>query len=213
MDIIESIKHFADLDFYLKVAIPIGYLSYIVSRLGLNYKDSNVDKIFGTFVFAGISSIPFILLPCSSWVWFWFNLALMFIVPLLLAVSWKKWLHKFFFIATHFLKIANSTEFPNTWNELTQNTSLSPTSITVYLKSGEAYLCDYTDTFKDSPIQKFRTDQECNIALYITHERKSRDSLFEAVKDKPIISHKNNIKSYRLRYIPASEIESIEFVV
>jgi hypothetical protein len=110
------------------------------------------------------------------------------------------------------LKISNSTEFPDLWSEVTQNSKVTYRQITVFLKNGDVVSCDDIQSFKDAPLSLMRTDADGSIAIYVTREKKAGKKKFSKVGEEVILNVDNKPFYYRLNYIPKSEIERIEFI-
>lgn len=109
------------------------------------------------------------------------------------------------------LKIFNSTEHCSVWDDITENSRVGMSQITVYMKDGMAYSSEYIYDYGTAPIDLYRVDEDGNIALYITHQKSLSDSDFQEITSPKIVEGNTNF--YRLTYIPKSEIQRVEFLI
>lgn len=205
--IVEDIGIFMNMEPYIQLAIPIGYISYQLAYLGIKRGENVIHVAFMTLAFALISVLGwsfcqniFIRAFCAA------------ILPLISAILWRVWLHSLIMNLLHKGNVANSTQFPDVWAELTDNTKVGAAQITVYLKNGEALSCDYLYDYKDAPINLLRRDTEGNIALYVTHIKQKDADQFTAVAE-PTYEKKDDISLYRLTYVPKASIDRVETVI
>lgn len=213
-DFIEGLNLIMRLPLYLQVAVPCGYLGYLLARSGLNYKDKTITVLFLTLAF----SLPPILTERILTGLGWpmpdaIQYPALILMPIVLGVLWRKWLNQGTMNILHWFKICNSTGFPNIWLEITQNQKVTWCQATVFLKNGQALSCSDLHEFKDAPIDRFRTDADGNVGLYVTDEKLSAQASFAQSKDSPIENVNGKPTYYRLTYIQKSEIERIEFVI
>lgn len=193
---------------YLQLALPCGYLGYLLARIGLNHKDNATTMLFLTLVFSLSSVLAGSVSPESIR---YFAIVL---TPIFLGIAWRKCLNRWIMQILHWFRICNSTAFPDLWLEITQNEKVALHQVTVFLKNGQALMCGNLYDFENAPIDLFRTDTEGNVGLYVTHERSTPKGRFFRTKDAPIETVNGPPeKYYRLTYVPKSEIERIEFTI
>ena len=205
-DFIEGISLVTTLQLYLQIAIPVGYLGYLISRLGISRDDSTPTVIFTSLCFAFVSALTWYI--CGTF-YAAIQIGLSILIPILVAISWRKCLHEIVMKVFHYLRIGNTTHLPDVRSDIIQNTSLGMSQVTVYLKDGTALSCDYLYDFEDAPLSLCRWDRD-GIALYVTQE-KSASGSFEAVQDEPKMTV-DGTELYRLTFVPNDEIGRIEFV-
>ena len=208
--LIKDVNSIMELQLYLQIAIPSGYLAYLLARLGIRQHDRATDIVFLSLSFSLVSVMAWYLLDGVLPETFQMSIAI--IAPLFGALLWRKCLHSWTLSLLNKGNIANATQFPNTWIEIIESTKVGVAQVVVYLKSGEALVCDYIYSFKDAPISLLRWDTGGNIALYVT-KRKPKDSDdFIPVTESPM-DEVDDIKFYRLTYVPKDSIETIEIVI
>ena len=157
------------LDLYLQIAIPIGYISYCVSKN--KHKDKPLDVIYISLIFSLISALTWKIIYSlfdNNTIPTFFLIFFSIVIPITLALLWKKWIHKLAYYILHRLNITNYTGNVTIFSDITDNTTIYFTQISVYLKSGKVLICDYTYDFETAPINGYRTDNEGNIAIYVT---------------------------------------------
>jgi hypothetical protein len=205
---IKLIDAFTSMNLYIQIAIPSGYLAYLLARCGLSHNDKPITIFFLSSVFALASVAAFTVGSSDSWL----AITLAIITPLICGFLWRAFVHKKIMELLRKFNVANSTEFNLVWDDITQNTNVGFTQVTVYLKRGPVLSCSYIYDFDDAPLKLFRTDKNGNIALYITDEKESPSDTFAKTKSNPIEDNNGSPFYYRLTYIPKEEIERIEFV-
>lgn len=215
MSIDQTINQFFSWPLYFQIALPVGYLCHVIISHGYKNKKDIKNSIPEITVFALISQMTW-----HSAIWFIhffgiaiafsINVALAILIPLTIAVFWRKCLRRLFFKCMNKWKIFNSTEHCNVWDEITENSCLGTSQITVYMKDGMAYSSEYIYDFESAPIELYRVDEDGNIALYITHQKSPSDNDFQKITSPKSVNE--NIEFYRLTYIPKSEIQQVEFL-
>lgn len=208
-----EISNFTALKPYLQLALPLGYISYLASRLGIEQQVDAIHVTFITLTFSLISVLTWNI--CNSLIpesYIFFKMFLAALTPIAIALAWRKWGYSFILKILRKIGVSNSTHFPNTWTEIIENTKVGISQITVYLKSGEALTSHYIYDYADAPIDLLRWDSDGNIALYVTAKKPKDEDKFVPVSDLTKLETHGVIK-YRLTYIPKEEIEYIETVI
>ncbi|WGZ92187.1 MAG: hypothetical protein QJT80_06810 [Candidatus Thiocaldithrix dubininis] len=198
-----GIDKLATLPIYFQVMLACGYLGYVIARQGFRRNEQMADQLFGAIIF-GLPALPawFLTLDITQ------NIPLAasvsFIFCVIFAIWWRVALAELWVSFAHKRRISNEDGQGYVLDYLTQNTSLCPTQITVYLKSGEKLFCENMQAFQHSAIDApMRYDTAGNIALFVTHEWKN-----------DVWTPIENISMEQwgdlLVYIPVSEIIRIE---
>lgn len=206
-ELIESFLGYETLDLYLKIALPFGYLGYLVSTMGTRKHDKTSDILFGTLIFATISSLTFLIADrhISE---FW---AIVFAIftPVIIAFFWRRFLCDGVLNYANKKGITNSTQYPDVWSEIISNQNVAVKQIIVNKKNGDSVQSHFVYDYKDSPIDCMRWDHDGNIAIYVSKIKKKGEDKFRPVNSKVIIEEEDRT-SYRLTYIPKEEIESVK---
>lgn len=214
MNIAETINQFFAWDIYLQIALPVGYLCHVIISHGIKDQSKLEKMIPNMGVFALISQMTWYIhffywkgsIPFAA---YWPNIILCIVLPIVLAVLWRKYFKRWFFCVMHKMRIFNSTEHGTVWDEITENRNVGTAQITVYTNDGYAYSCDYIYDFEEAPIELYRVDEAGNVALYITHEKAPSDDAFEKIESPNL---KEGTGFYRLTYIPEKTIQRVEFL-
>ncbi len=202
-----EITTFLELEPYLQWALPIGFLCYLIARMGLAHKDTTPIMVFTTFVFAALVALLWKSIPCRD-IWKYTGSMML---PFLLAILWRMkvadWLYNVFSSS----KVATNTKYPDTWSEITANPDLLITQVTVFLKNGDVLTSSFIQKYEEAPIKRMSYDTDGNIAMYVDRIKKVGEDTF---KDITAAAHEVTQEQkdvYRLSYIPHSEILRIQF--
>lgn len=208
-DFVNGINAAMGMHLYLQVAIPAGYLGYLIARSGISQHDRPISIIFLSLFFALISIVGWRV--SGKYFSLYPQLFAAVLLPLVAALLWRKWFHQLVMCGLHKLRISNSSQFPDVWTEIIENTCVGVSQVTVFLKSGTALTCDFIYDFEDAPLNLMRRDKEGNIAFYVTGERPVGTDNFIKTKDEAK-AEVDGMTHYRLTYVPKDEIERVEFV-
>jgi hypothetical protein len=219
-----KMKDFFDMSLYLQLAVPIGYLSYLIARCGVNSRDKEVFSLYISMTFSLISIFGYKLYSVIKFydtgalIKYGFGLEVesirlvdAILLPFIIAVLWRKCGSYLFFKFMSYCRISNQTSYKNTLDELIENTAIVIDQITVWLKSGEQLTCDDVSKYLNLPIHGYRIDNDGNIAIYVDRYKNCRDCSWQNIDD--LACEEVSGKEYgRLTFIKSSEVERIEFV-
>lgn len=206
-EIIESFLGYETLDLYLKIALPFGYMGYLIATMGTRKHDKTSDILFGTLIFATISAMTFLIVDkYHDELW---AIAMAIFTPLAIAFLWRRYICDAVLNYANRKGITNSTQYPDVWTEIISNQNVGVTQIIVNKKNGDSLQSHFVYDYKDSPIDCMRWDHGGNIAIYVSKIKKKGEEKFRPVKSDVIVEQEDKT-SYRLTYIPKEEIESVK---
>lgn len=188
---------------YIQIVIATGYIGYSVAKSGLRDKERKDELLYGVIVYGLFGYIAYDLFK-SHFTYFFFPAIFATVFSVMIACLWRKFgkpLSNFFLQKAGVL---NEDGTPSVWVGLTQATHVGPTQMSVRLKDGSILNCDDVQSFRNAPFPKYYTDNDMNIALYVTSS-KSPDGVKE---DHPTV--RDETWGDRLTYVPASEISRVQ---
>ncbi len=194
---------YTNLPEHLQIIIVSGYLGHVVANSGYRDNERKDELLYGILVFGLFGYMAFDLSRGLSQ-----HIILPGLIALatsiVVAIVWRKYLWDLLHKLLHKAAISNEDNIKGVWTGIIQNTKIAPTQIVVALKSGAVFECDDVQQFKDSPIPLYYSDNNGNIAIYVT-KRTSPDGQEVEVK-----ATQNPDWGDRITYIPAEEISNID---
>ncbi|ADW16393.1 hypothetical protein Despr_0204 [Desulfobulbus propionicus DSM 2032] len=197
-----DIENLLNLPEYIQIVIATGYIGHSIARSGLRDKERKDELLYGIIVFGLFGYVAFDLVkPFFSY----------FLIPAIIAVVsvvvisclWRKVGKPLTNTIFQNAGVLNEDGIPNVWTGITQCTHAGPTQVKVLLKDGSALICNNVQSFGDAAFPKYYTDNDGNIALYVTSIRKTDGTT------KEMTTVRDADWGDRLTYVPASEISRV----
>lgn len=209
------LKMITGLDEYLLFCLPLGFLGYKIFRLGYDGKDRATTVNYGSFIFAMAAYLGVLFAQlfgelANDFQGVAFRLFFALVITLSLAIFSKKFLVPCFLNKMRLLRLTNASEHENSWQEFIHNTNCTFSGVRVTLKNGDKYYCNNIHTYANAPIQRFITDNEGNIFMYVD-EIISNEGEEDRVGAHEPAKEKEDTEYFYLTYIPKSEIETVRF--
>lgn len=187
---------------YIQIVLATGYVGYSVANAGYRDKERKDQLFYGVMVYGLIGYFVFSRLQAQYNV-FLASLVFAFLFTVLCALIWRRYLWPVFYHRLRCGGVFNEDFIPNIWSGVIHNMDVVPTQISVYLKSGTILSCYEVQSFANAPIPMYYSDNEGNIAMYVT-ERTNPDGSEYVPDDVRVIGWGDN-----LTFIPAREIERV----
>jgi hypothetical protein len=198
-----ELKDIASLPEQLQVMLVSGYFGYSIAYSGFRDNERKDELLYGILSFGIFGYIFYDSIR---------NLFQTFILPglgallvsVLVAIFWRKYGRRWFNMILHRAAISNEDGIKATWARIVQDTTIAPTQIVVQMKDGSKYICDDVQSFGKSAIPRYYTDNDGNIALYVTH-RTTADGT-----DIEVDSVIDEMWGHRISFIPSKDIANVD---
>lgn len=187
---------------HIQIILASGYLGYCLARSGYRYKERQDQLFYGVIVFGLIGYAVFLKAQSSLGI-FWLSAGISVVASILSGIFWRKFGKKHTDKFLHWAAITNEDGIPSVWLRLTQDTTIAPTQISVSLKNGSRLNCNDVPAFAEMPVPSFYTDDDGNIAMYVT----SRTNADGAVTEMNQIIDSDF--GSRVTFIPKEEIARV----
>ncbi len=199
-----DIQNFFNLSESLQLVIASGYIGYIISQFGYR-KNERGDEFFYGMITFGLLGTMFFHIWASLFPGFPLPAFLSILCVIVLALLWRKWLRRCFFAVLHLAKITNDDGISTVWSRITQDTEMAPTQVMVEMSDGSAYFCENVSAFDDALIPRYYTDDDGNIAMYVTKYINTRG------ETEPCKNVRDEHWGDMVTYIPKDMIKSVNF--
>ena len=198
-----DISSITSLPEHIQIIFVSGYLGHVVANSGYRDKERKDELLYGILVFGLFGYMAYDLSrSLSEHILMPGLIALA--TSITVAIVWRKYLRDFLRKCIHKAAISNEDNIKGVWTGIIQNTRIAPTQIVIAMKNGAIFECDDVQQFNDAPIPLYYSDNDGNIALYVT-SRTSPDGQKEEVQ-----ATRDPGWGDRITYIPAEEISNID---
>lgn len=188
----------------IQIILASGYIGHCLAKSGYRGKERKDQLFYGIMVFGLIGYTVFLQAQTILWS-FGLSAACSVVISILSGVFWRKFGKKCLDRFLHWAAISNEDGIPTTWARLTEDTDIALTQVSVSLKNGSRLNCDDVSEFADMPVPAFYSDDDGNLALYVTSRTEKDGTIteMEHITDPDYGS--------RITFVPKEEIARVAF--
>gem|GEM_PF-3600798 len=189
---------------YIQIVLVTGYIGHSVAKAGYRSGERKDELFYGVMVF-GLIGYVFFMLSQSAYDVFVISVIISVSVTMMSAMIWRKSLKRQVDRFFNWAGVSNEDGIPTVLSRLTQDTGIAMTQISVHLKNGSCLECDDVQAFRGMAVPLCYTDDNGNIALYVTGKKDSEGvyTCMDEISDASM--------GDRITYIPKEEVSRVAF--